>query len=376
MLPTSKPQAFVTAPGRLFDPSRTSENISSDVPRPRSSINTGRWSATEDNRLREAVAKCGTRWVAVAADVGTRNAEQCAKRWNDNVNPDLDHSFWSAEEDKLLLSLVTVYGHNWKLMAESFLSARAPLAIKNRHSLLMRRQKRQNAKQQLPSTALSRERGLPTINTRYTPPTGPHPPCRVDILGIESASSSSSNSSPFPTQGHSSASPSPPDLVHSGASFTPSQHRTIAPEGGVSTKMNYSIDLSDLLLSHGNPVNAGGHTMGNQPTFSPEGGAPSQDREVGHPRWDGPGLGNGLDLGGLLGNVDMSLRPGDADNGMLGLDGQTQIGDGSDKGIEFSVTCSRSKLKAMVCHAFEGAMTETAELSEEEPVTVTLRLRR
>jgi hypothetical protein len=36
----------------------------------------------------------------------------------------------------------------------------------------------------------------------------------------------------------------------------------------------------------------------------------------------------------------------------------------------------RSKLKAMVCHAFEGAMAETAELSEEEPVTVTLRLRR
>jgi hypothetical protein len=37
----------------------------------------------------------------VAAYVGTRNAEQCAKRWNDNVNPDLDHSFWSAEEVSL-----------------------------------------------------------------------------------------------------------------------------------------------------------------------------------------------------------------------------------------------------------------------------------
>jgi hypothetical protein len=136
--------------------------------------------------------------------------------------------------------------------------------------------------------------------------------------------------------------------------------------------MNYSMDLSDLLLSHGTPGN--GNTMGNQSTFSPSGGAPSQ--EVGHTRWDGQGLGNGLDLESLLGNVDMSLRPGDVDNGMLGLDGQTQIGDGNDKGIEFSVTCSRSKLKAMVCHAFEGAMTETAELSEEEPVTVTLRLRR
>ncbi|KAH6845620.1 hypothetical protein B0I37DRAFT_380706 [Chaetomium sp. MPI-CAGE-AT-0009] len=376
MLPASKAQTFVTDPSRHFDPSRTSENTSTDAPRLRSSINTGRWSAAEDDRLREAVAKCGTRWVAVAADVGTRNAEQCAKRWNDNVNPDLDHSFWSAEEDKLLLSLVTVYGHNWKLMAESFLSARAPLAIKNRHSLLMRRQKRQNAKQQLPSTASSRDRGLSAINTRFARPTGPHPPCRVDIVGIESASSSSSSSSPFPLQGYASADSASPPLHAGDVPFTPSHNGTIAHDGGVSTKINYSMDLSDLLLSHGTPGEQGDHTMGNQSAFSPPGGDPSQSREMGHPRWDGQGLGNGLDLASLLGNVDMSLGPGNADNAMLGPDGVTQAGDGSDKGIEFSVTCSRSKLKAMVCHAFEGAMTETAELSEEAPVTVTLRLRR
>ncbi|KAK3299447.1 uncharacterized protein B0H64DRAFT_388490 [Chaetomium fimeti] len=376
MLPASKPQTSVTTPDRHFDQSRTSENISTDAPRLRSSINTGRWSATEDDRLREAVARCGTRWVTVAAGVGTRNAEQCAKRWNDNVNPDLDHSFWSAEEDKLLLSLVGVHGHNWKLMAESFLSARAPLAIKNRHSLLMRRQKRQNAKQQLPSTALSWDRGLSTLNTRYTPPTGPHPPCRVDILGIASASSSSSSSSPFPLQGHASADSASPPMHAVGAPFTPSHQRTITHEGGVSTKMNYAVDLSDLLLSHGTPADQGGHIMGNQSTFSPPGGDPSQSREIGYPRWDGHGLGNGIDLGSLLGGADLPMRSGDGDNVMLGPDGGTQVGGGSDKGIEFSVTCSRSKLKAMVCHAFEGAMTETAELSEEEPVTVTLRLRR
>ncbi|KAK4032253.1 hypothetical protein C8A01DRAFT_20655, partial [Parachaetomium inaequale] len=103
MLPALDPQAFITAPGRLSDlPSRASDNISTDAPHhPRSATNTGRWLAEEDSRLREGVARSGTRWVAVAADVGTRNAEQCAKRWNDNVNPDLDHSFWSAEEVRL-----------------------------------------------------------------------------------------------------------------------------------------------------------------------------------------------------------------------------------------------------------------------------------
>jgi hypothetical protein len=58
----------------------------------------GTWSSTEDERLRSAVAKHGLRWVLVAAEVGTRNGEQCAKRWNDYVKPDLDHSPWTAQE--------------------------------------------------------------------------------------------------------------------------------------------------------------------------------------------------------------------------------------------------------------------------------------
>ncbi|KAK3361476.1 Homeodomain-like protein, partial [Lasiosphaeria ovina] len=105
-------------------------------------VKTGSWSSAEDERLRKAVSEAGTRWVAVASAVATRNAEQCAKRWNDKLNPELDHSPWSADEDKLLLTLVAAGGHNWKLMSKDFLPARAPLAIKNRHSLLVRRQKR------------------------------------------------------------------------------------------------------------------------------------------------------------------------------------------------------------------------------------------
>lgn len=62
------------------------------------SIKTGTWTPAEDDRLREAVARYGTRWVAIASDVGTRNGDQCAKRWNQNLDPKLDHSAWSLEE--------------------------------------------------------------------------------------------------------------------------------------------------------------------------------------------------------------------------------------------------------------------------------------
>ncbi|KAI1495535.1 Homeodomain-like protein [Biscogniauxia marginata] len=108
-----------------------------------SGFNIGTWSSEEDERLRNAVVKHGTRWVLVAADVSTRSGDQCAKRWNENLNPDLDRSPWSPTEDKLLLHLVDVYGRNWKFLTNNFLESRAPLALKNRHSLLMRRVKRQ-----------------------------------------------------------------------------------------------------------------------------------------------------------------------------------------------------------------------------------------
>lgn len=71
-------------------------------PRPQSrqqnAVKTGTWLPAEDVRLREAVAKYGTRWVRVAGEVGTRNGDQCAKRWNENLNPELDHGPWTAEE--------------------------------------------------------------------------------------------------------------------------------------------------------------------------------------------------------------------------------------------------------------------------------------
>ncbi|KAI1291375.1 hypothetical protein F5Y03DRAFT_376855 [Xylaria venustula] len=110
----------------------------------KSGYNTGTWSGEEDSRLRKAVAQHGTRWVIVAGDVATRNGDQCAKRWNENLNPNLNHSPWSPAEDKLLLHLVSVYGRNWKLLSSNYLESRAPLALKNRHSLLMRRMRREN----------------------------------------------------------------------------------------------------------------------------------------------------------------------------------------------------------------------------------------
>lgn len=67
-------------------------------------LNAGTWKPAEDDRLKEAVAKHGPRWVVVASEVGTRNGDQCAKRWNENLNPELDHSSWCPVEVLMLRS--------------------------------------------------------------------------------------------------------------------------------------------------------------------------------------------------------------------------------------------------------------------------------
>lgn len=70
----------------------------------------GIWNAEEDARLRQAVASLGTNWKAVAEAVGSRNANQCLRRWN---------VIWSNEEETKLLNAVNEkVDVNWKLVSE------------------------------------------------------------------------------------------------------------------------------------------------------------------------------------------------------------------------------------------------------------------
>lgn len=76
----------------------TSALYSAKQPLHRKLPKTGNWGPAEDARLRQAVSKYGFRWILVADEVGTRNGDQCAKRWKDNLDPQLDHSQWSPDE--------------------------------------------------------------------------------------------------------------------------------------------------------------------------------------------------------------------------------------------------------------------------------------
>ncbi|KAF4596112.1 hypothetical protein EYR40_008203 [Pleurotus pulmonarius] len=102
-------------------------------------VSKGGWSTDEDERLIEAVRKHGTsRWSLVAAMVQTRNNDQCAKRWSDTLNPDIDRTVWSPEEDAQLLDAVQTMGKSWTKIVKTYFPGRTGLSAKNRYSRIMR----------------------------------------------------------------------------------------------------------------------------------------------------------------------------------------------------------------------------------------------
>jgi hypothetical protein len=77
------------------------------------------WSPEEDAKLTEAVTELGCKsWVRVAALVPRRTNKQCSQRWVESLDPDINRSKWSMEEDARLTDAVTELGGNdWVAIA-------------------------------------------------------------------------------------------------------------------------------------------------------------------------------------------------------------------------------------------------------------------
>jgi len=77
-----------------------------------------RWSGEEDERLKGAVKEFGeVNWKAIADRVQTRNHVQCLQRWKKVLKPGLVKGQWSAQEDAMLVTLVSESFKNWGQLA-------------------------------------------------------------------------------------------------------------------------------------------------------------------------------------------------------------------------------------------------------------------
>lgn len=86
------------------------------------SVRKGKWKPDEDNKLRQLVQAYKTRntrvWKSISRDMGyTRNHKQVRDRWNHHLDPSLRHGPWTEQEDTQLLKLHDKYSQSigkWK----------------------------------------------------------------------------------------------------------------------------------------------------------------------------------------------------------------------------------------------------------------------
>ncbi|KAK9273325.1 hypothetical protein L1049_018134 [Liquidambar formosana] len=91
----------------------------------------GPWTKEEDDLIVELVGKQGNKkWSEIAKSLPGRIGKQCRERWHNHLNPDINKSAWTKEEELALIKAHEIYGNKWAEIAK-FLHGRTENSIKN-----------------------------------------------------------------------------------------------------------------------------------------------------------------------------------------------------------------------------------------------------
>ncbi|OHT05553.1 hypothetical protein TRFO_26617 [Tritrichomonas foetus] len=98
-----------------------------------------RFTAEEDEKLLR-LQKQQYDWNEISRQLGNRSARQCRERFQNYLDPELNTSNWTPDEDELLLQKESEMGKKWKKMMPYFQN-RSNVNIKNRFATLQNRKK-------------------------------------------------------------------------------------------------------------------------------------------------------------------------------------------------------------------------------------------
>ena len=100
----------------------------------------GSWTREEDEAIIKFVRENGTKnWAKLAEILPGRLGKQCRERWRNHLDPNVNRSPWTPEEDQILIEMHEKLGNQWVKIAEK-LNNRSDNCVKNRWNSTLKKQ--------------------------------------------------------------------------------------------------------------------------------------------------------------------------------------------------------------------------------------------
>jgi len=106
---------------------------------PGSSAARVRWLEGDDKLLIQLVSEFGHNWPLIASRMEGRTSKQVKERWTNQLDPSISTEPWRAEDDQQLVALIRELGHSWCEISRR-MKGRTESMVKNRfHANLRKR---------------------------------------------------------------------------------------------------------------------------------------------------------------------------------------------------------------------------------------------